>query len=340
MTITAENMAVCQEALYLLRQDVGLPSVASAPTDTSLEWEKCKIAFDTAIAEVWGAHDWNAELKLAGADLTAAPTSVAKWTAPMRTALAYGVAAELAIPLAGRMDDLKTWSSLYGVRLARARVLSLENERKAVTDKMHRELLALLVPRFSEGDNPLPRSLKTITDRADELAGIVRHVVLSAHPWNFARAEDPTPSCKIPHGCDPYAFASEVPPGCARLLAVYTHGGLLADWKLFGTQIAAQSPVVKAVYIRDDKRPDKWPAPIRRLYLFRLAADTAQTEVPNLAELMEQKYQAALRDAKVEDARESSTPKDAWGRNHYVDAMHGVRPDGPRLPRHAFHGIY
>ena len=340
MTINESNMAVCQEALYLLRQDVGLPSVTDAPTDTSLEWQKSKIAFETACAEVWGAHDWNAELRLSGTDLENAPGDTSLWTAPMRAALAYGVAAELAIPLAGRMEDLKNWTSLYGVRLARARVLSLENERKAVTDKMHRELLALLVPRFSEGDNPLPRSLKSITDRADELAGIVRHVVLSAHPWNFARAEDPTPSCEIPHGCDPYAFASEVPPGCARLLAVYTHGGRLADWKLFGTQIAAQSPVVKAVYIRDDKRPEKWPAAIRRLYLFKLAADTAQTEAPHLVELLEAKYQAALRDAKAEDARESNTPRDAWGDNHYVDAMHGVRPDGPRLPRHAFHGLY
>jgi hypothetical protein len=258
----------------------------------------------------------------------------------MRTALAYGIAAELAIPLAGRMEDLKSWTSLYNVRLARARVLSLENERKAVTNKMHRELLALLVPRFSEADNPLPRSLKTITDRADELADGVRHIVLSVHPWNFARAEDPTPSCNMPHGSDPYQFASELPPGCARLLAVYTHGGKLDDWKVFGDQIAARAPVVKAVYVRDDKRPEKWPAAIRRLYLFKLAGDTAQTEVPNLAELMEAKYQAALRDAKVEDARESSAPKDAWGRNHYVDAMHGVRPDGPHLPRHSFHGLY
>ena len=340
MTINADNIAVCQEALYLLRQDVGLPSVEAAPTDTSLEWQKSKIAFDTAISEVWNAHDWNAELRLSGANLSAAPGDTSLWTAPMRTALAYGIAAELAIPLAGRMEDLKSWTSLYNVRLARARVLSLENERKAVTNKMHRELLALLVPRFSEADNPLPRSLKTITDRADELADGVRHIVLSVHPWNFARAEDPTPSCNVPHGCDPYPFASETPPGCARLLAVYTHGGKLDDWKVFGSYIAARAPVVKAVYVRDDKRPEKWPAAIRRLYLFKLAADTAQTEVPNLVELLEQKYAAALRDAKVEDARESSAPKDAWGGNHYVDTMRGVRPDGPHLPRHSFHGLY
>ena len=70
-----------------------------------------------------------------------------------------------------------------------------------------------------------------------------------------------------------------------------------------------------------------------------LAADTAQTEVPNLVELLEQKYAAALRDAKAEDARESSTPRDAWGRNHYVDAMHGIRQGGAHLPRHSFHGL-
>ncbi len=334
MTINASNIAVCQEALYLLRQDVGLPSVAAAPTDTSLEWEKSKIAFETACAEVWAAHDWTVTAS------TATASDTTNWTRAMRTALAYAIARELAIPLAGRVEDLKLWTSLGAQKLAQARIEELEKERKAVTNLLHRELLALLVPRFSEADSPLPRSLKTITDRSDELAGVVRCVVLSVHPWNFARAEDPTPSCKVPHGCDPYAFASEVPPGCARLLAVYTHGGRLDDWKVYGTQIVAREPVVKAVYVRDDKRPEKWPAAIRRLYLFKLAGDTAQTEVPNLAELMEAKYQAALRDAKVEDARESSAPKDAWGRNHYVDAMHGVRPDGPHLPRHSFHGLY
>ena len=451
MTITASNLSVCQEALYLLRQDVGLPSAADAATDTSLEWQKCKMAFDTAIAEVWNAHAWTC----AQASATAADAT--NWTAPMRTALVYCVARELAIPLAGRVEDLKNWDQLYrdklmqarvaalqteldavsdtlhkpvlrlilpnfgpgdqdlprsiksytdridaekeaaraevwnahdwvrayatatsaGVnwnagmsdaltyllasklamptarkegepqgydqlyrdKLMQARVAALEAERKTITEPLKRDLIALLVPQFDPKDNHLPRSLKAITDRADALADGVRRVVLSVHPWNFAKAEDPTPSCHVPHGCDSYAFAGELPPGCARLLAVYTHGGRLDDWKVFGSYIAAREPVVKAVYIRDDKRPDKWPATIRRLYLYRLAADTAQTEVPNLVELLEQKYAASLRDAKAEDARESSTPKDAWGRNHYVDAMHGNRPDGPHLPRHSYHGL-
>ena len=333
MTINASNIAVCQEALYLLRQDVDLPTVANAASDDSLEWRKSRLAFDTAIAEVWAAHDWT----VTAADATDADTT--GWTQAMRSALAYTIARELAIPLAGRVEDLKLWSSLQAQKLAQARVEELEKERKAVTDPLKRDLLALLVPRFDPSDGHLPKSLKAITDRSDALADGVRHIVLSVHPWNFAKAEDPTPSCSVPHEWAPYTFSSEVPAGCARLLAVYTHGGRLDDWKLFGSYIAAREPVVKAVYIRDDKRPDKWPAAIRRLYLYRLAADTAQTEVPNLVELLEQKYAAALRNAKAEDARESSTPKDAWGRNHYVDAMHGARPDSPHLPRLSFHRL-
>ena len=452
MTINASNISVCQEALYLLRQDVDLPTVETAASDTSLEWRKCQMAFATAIAEVWNAHDWVRSCA------TATATDATNWSDTMRTALVYCVARELAIPLAGRVEDLKNWDGLYrdklmqarvaalqteldavsdtlhkpvlrlllpnfgpgdqdlprsiksytdridaekeaarsevwnahdwvrayatatsaGVnwnagmsdaltyllasklamptarkegepqgydqlyrdKLMQARVAALEAERKTITEPLKRDLIALLVPQFDPKDDHLPRSLKAITDRADALADGVRRVVLSVHPWNFAHAEDPTPSCHVPHGCDPYAFASEVPAGCARLLAVYTHGGRLDDWKVFGTQIAARAPVVKAVYIRDDKRPDKWPAAIRRLYLYRLAADTAQTEVPKLVELLETKYAAALRDAKAEDARESSTPKDAWGRNHYVDAMRGVCRDGPHLPHRPFHRLY
>ena len=307
MTINAANLAVCQEALYLLRQDVGLPSVAAAPTDTTIEWQKSKMAFETMVAEVWGAHEWNDELKLTGANLTAAPGDVTNWTAPMRTALAYGVASELAVPLAGRVEDLKNWTSLYQDKLARARVLSLENERRTIKDAVHAELLALLVPSFDPVDGHLPRSLKTITDRADELTDSARYAVLSDHAWNFARAEDPTPSCPVPHGCGTYPYAAD--------------------------------PVVKAVYTLDESRVNRWPPLARRAFMYRLAADTAQTTVPNIFQALEQKAAEALAEAKTRDARENSTPRDAWGRNHYVDAMHGNRQHGPHLPRHSYHGL-
>ena len=337
MTATEANLAVCQQALYLLRQDVGLPSVAEAPTDDSLEWQKSKIAFDAAISEVWNAHDWNAELKLSGADLTAAPTSVARWTPAMRSALAYCMASELAIPLAGRVEDLQNWRTLYAEKLARARVLSLENERKAVTNKTHNDLLALVVPHLDPVDGHLPRSIKAILDRADELADSARYAILSDHAWNFARVEEPVPSCEVPHGCGPYPFAAEFPPCCAHLEAVLTHNGRLDDWKVFeGHVIVAREPVVSIVFTRDDKKPEKWPPLVRRAFIFRLAADVSQTEVPKLFEAMEAKASEALVEARARDARESNTPRDAWGRNYHADAMRGIRPGGPTPPHRPF----
>ena len=119
---------------------------------------------------------------------------------------------------------------------------------------------------------------------------------------------------------------------------MFTHGGKLDDWKVYeGRIIVALFPVVSIVFTRDDKRPEKWPPLVRRAFLFRLAADVAQTEVPKLFEVLEQKAAAALVEARARDARESNTPRDAWGRNHYVDAMHGIRPGGPVPPHRHFH---
>ena len=51
---------------------------------------------------------------------------------------------------------------------------------------------------------------------------------------------------------------------------------------------------------------------------------------------MEERYSASLAEAKVRDARESNTPKDAWGHNHYVECMHG-HFDGRPHHHHPWH---
>ena len=333
MTAPEANLAVCQQALYLLRQDVGLPTLANAATDTSLEWAKCKIAFDAAIAEVWNEHDWNAT------EASATKTDATNWTETMRQALAYGIARELAIPIAGRVEDLKIWDGLYRERLAKARVVALEKERGALTDPTSIEIVANILPRFSAAADPMPRSIRTILARAAALADAARTSVLTAQAWNFARAEEDIPGCPVPHNESDYPFASELPPNCARLLAVYSHGGRIDQWKLFGRTIVATMPIRTAVFVKDSKHPEKWPPLVYQCYLLRLCADVARTEMPPLAPELEQKYQSALAEAKVRDARESHTPDEQQGRNHYVDAMRGSLPGSPRLPRHAFHGL-
>lgn len=339
MQITQANIDACQEALYLLRQDVPLPSADEADSDTSVEWRKCRMAFDAAASEFWAAHEWDAALGLDAEGAAAAAGDCTGWSATMRHSLAYCVARELAVPLAGRVQDLNNWDAMAQRRTVAARVRALEDERAAVRDPVHAELLAVLVPRFSEAEGAsLPRSVRGITRRSDQLVDSARYAVLSAHGWNFARAEDRTPSCRAPCG-DAYAFAAAVPPGCVHLEAVLGDSGELNDWKLFGGTIVSRQPVRSAVYVRDDRRPMKWPPLVRRAFLFRLAADVARTEVPGMLAAMEQMYQDALAEAKVRDSRESNTPRDAWGRNHYADAMAGRAPAAPRPPRHAFHGL-
>lgn len=342
MNITEGNIAVCQQALYLLRQDVGLPSVDGADSDDSLEWRKCRIAFDAALAETWNAHDWldSWGVKATDADAATLPLECDKWPEDAKSALAYGVAKELAIPLAGRMDDLKTWTSLWQDKLEKARVSALEAERKSVADPIHVDLLAQMMPRFSSGN--LPRSVKTILDRADALKDEARTAVLTAQAWNFARAEEPTPGCPLPHGAGDYRFASSLPPFCARLLAVYSDDGRIDEWKVMGRTVVATRPVRSAAFVRDDRRPEKWPPLVRRCFVLRLAASVAQTEIPDLQPTLEQRYAQALSDAKVTDARENFAPSEIAGRNHYVDAMQGrVRPPdaAPRLPRFSFDGL-
>ena len=340
MIVTIANIAACQEALYLLRQDAALPTVETAAADTSLEWKKCQRAFDTAIHEVWSAHDWNETLKLTGADLDAAPGDCTNWTPEMLNALTYCIARELAIPLAGRIQDLKNWDALYGTKLTVARAYALEAARAADGDALHKEILQLLVPEFQPAGR-LPRSVKSITDRIEALKESARLHVVSDHAWNFAREKSPAVSCHVPHEAGHYPFAAELPGDCAHLEAVFTDCGETNEWRIFGKSICAMQPIRGISYVRDMKRLDKWNPLVYRVFVFRLAADVSTTVAPDLTVLMEQRYAQALAEAKCRDARESNTPTDAWGRNFYVDAMQGRgRLDPrPRLPRHSFHGL-
>lgn len=343
MKTTEGNIAVCQQALYLLRQDVGLPTVETADEDASLEWGKCRIAFDAALAETWNAHDWldSWGVDADGDEAKRLAEQCDEWPEDAKCALAYGVAKELAIPLAGRMDDLKTWTSLWQDKLEKARISALEAERKAVTDPIGVELLAQVMPRFTSGN--LPRSVKSVLVRAESLKEQVRTTVLTAQAWNFARAEEPIPGCDLPHGAGwDYRFASSLPPFCARLLAVYSDGGRIDEWKVMGRTVVATRPIRSAVFLRDDRKPEKWPPLVRKCFVLRLAAEVAQTEIPALQQILEQRYAQALADAKVTDARENFTPSEIEGRNHYVDAMQGRVPPprtAPLLPRHSFHGL-
>ena len=340
MNLTEANIAACQNALYLLRQDADLPSVENAASNTTVEWKKCQRAFEIAVREVWTAHDWNETLGLEGETLAAASGDCSEWTPEMTNALSYCIARELAVPLAGRVQDLKNWDSLYREKLALARAFAVEAARSADGDRLHQEILGLLVPEFL-AEAGLPRSVKSITDRIETLKESARLRVLSDHAWNFARERFFAVSCRSPHGSGRYPFAAELPGDCAHLEAVFADGGEINEWKVFGRVIFAMMPIRGIAYVRDMKRLDKWHPLVYRVFVIRLAADVATTVAPDKTALLEQRYAQELAEAKCRDARESNTPTDAWGRNFYVDAMQGRgRLDPrPRMPRFAFHGL-
>jgi hypothetical protein len=340
MTITQANLDVCQQALYLLRQDVGLPTLTDAPNDTSLEWAKCRLAFDTAIAEVWNAHDWLDSWGITSQSNSSVDCT--EWTAELKTTLSHCVARELAIPLAGRMEDLKVWDTLYRQKLVDARVAALEQERKRVTASPAKDVLDLILPRITADLKPLPRSIATITRRVETFEAPARQAVLAAHAWNFARVEAAVGSAPFPIGAEPYRFAGTMPGNCARLVAVHTAGGRPTEWKVYGSTLVAMEPITSVIYVKDVKDTSKWSPLVKKAYMLRLAADTAQTEAPEVQAVLEERYERALGEAKVVDARESFTPSEQAGVNHYVEAMRGRVPPSrtaPHLPRYAFHGL-
>ena len=173
MSWSQTELDTCQEAFYLLRQDVDVPTVETADTDTTTEWKKCAKAFRHARAEVLAAHDWTWAR-------TAVP-ELSSWPQDVRNALVYCTARELAIPIAGRIADMQNMDALYRDKLVLARVKDLESETTA--DVTAKEVFAALRSHFSTDDKRLPRSLKKIADRIGEVEQTSLDEILGVHVW-------------------------------------------------------------------------------------------------------------------------------------------------------------
>ena len=165
---------VCQEALYLLRQDLELPTPATADTDTSLEWSKCRLAYEAARQEVLGAHDWVfARESGAGANLT-------KWPGNIKGVLVYCLARELAIPIAGRIADMQNLDALYRDKLRKAIIKDLEEE--TISDETAREVFAGIRAYYGE-DTRLPISIAKLVEKVAAVEDSALAEILSAHVW-------------------------------------------------------------------------------------------------------------------------------------------------------------
>lgn len=326
-TTTEETLRIVRLALYQLRQDVGVPeTVQAAADDTSVAWTKYRDAFEVAFHEVLDAHNWT--WRRGASDADHIDTEPDKWPADAKNALVYCLAAELAVPVAGRVEDMKNCRAIYGQKVHDARVHDLDAELAAVEDPDAKEVLSLVCPAITTGGGALPMDLLAVTRRIDACRDSARDEVLAAHNWSFARAEWPVASCGCAAGDGPYRFSTPAPPKCTRLLACYGHGGRRADWKLVGQTVRSVEPLESVVYLRSEERIEKWPPLVRSAYISLVAADVAATVAGSSAEAgrLRQVYERALDTAKLADSRSTGSRAEPRGGNYYADAMRG----GPR----------
>ena len=330
-TTTLETLRIARLAMYQLRQDVGTPdTVEAAEADTSMAWTKCKDCFDVAFAEVLDAHNWTWKRNADTSDIDTTPD---QWPDDAKSALVYCLAAELAVPVAGRVEDMKNCRAIYRQKLHDARVHDLDVELAAVEDRDTKEVLSLVCPTITTNGAALPMDLIAATRRIDANKDRARDEILAAHNWSFARMEWPVQSC----GCDStdtlYPFSTPTPPKCARLLECYGHGGCRADWKLVGSMIRSAGPIESVIYLRQIDDTAKWPPLVRSAYVSLLAADVAAMVAGSSAEAdrLRKISERNLDSAKLADSRSTGSRREVRGGNFYVDAMRG----GPR-PRSPF----
>lgn len=332
VAITEATLRVVRLALYQLRQDVGVPETPQdAADDATLTWSKCRDAASLAFDEVLDAHNWT--WKRGASETASVLDRPDAWPADALNALVYCLARELAVPVAGRVEDMRNCHQLYQQKLAAARLHDLEKEVAAVEDLDVREVLAAVFPTLLSGQANLPADLLSVTRRIEANAAHARAAVLASHNWSFARAEEHT-ACPFMRRDDAlHPFACTVPARCARVLAVYTACGTDADWKIEGREIVSDAPVAAVAFIRDEDRLDRWPPLVRAAYCARLAADIAAAVAGSAAEAERLRAEAERRlaDAKLADSRASGSRREVYGNNFYADMMRGGtfrRPGG------------
>ena len=320
MQITQTMLDVCGEALYHLRQDVSLPALVDAPTDTGMEWVKCRKAIDYAATEILAAHDWRF-----ARDSETAEDCLDGWPKNVLKVLVYCLARELAVQIAGRTEDLKNLHQLYNRFLAEARVKDLEED--VSEDSFVREVMALVRPHYTVQSENMPRSMVQFHERVAVARDLARTEVLSAHPWGFATDEDRTGSGEVFDESDgEYRHRADIPEDALTLLAVVGRHGSPCRWLRIAGEIRSTEPVAAIRYVRNEEDFSKWDPKVYRLLVLKVASDVSKTVGGNAEEhsTLERMYLTALEEAKVRDARESRpSAESVWGPNHYAEAMEG-----------------
>lgn len=189
-TITETNggLAVCREALVLLRQDRELP-VSSGELDASSDVVAKKVdrVYDSTRTLVIGAHGWDGLTLDEHGDNTDIANS---WPKQIRAAFVALLARELAIPVTGRQEDLKAMHELYTMKLGEAIRKDFEEAVGKETEKLPLAVYAVCKGYLKENEPP-PWGWGAFKKRVENAAVAAKVEIDGAHGWHCPFKEDP-----------------------------------------------------------------------------------------------------------------------------------------------------
>lgn len=199
-------------------------------------------------------------------------------------------------------------------------------ERK---ERLHESCLALC--QEAMGALRQEQTLKEITPTAPSKVERVcyrfyetsRHEVLTSYGWSFVR-EEKTRCSQCGESQERLKYA--IPGDSIRILACYGESGHKVEFTTRSDgYIYSAEPVRRIVYIVDEEDVDKWPVKVRKTFALCLAKNVAMEITGRLQDLqfVTQQYNAAMQEARTEDARQNGTGCSVYGRNHLHDCMLG-----------------
>ena len=166
----SDVQTICHEAFYILRQDAEVLTEENWSVGKPIEVAKCKLAVETAVYEVLDAFNWSDDLTV---------NNISSWPRTVRNAVVYCLARELAVPVAGRIEDMKNLDALYRDKLMQAMLRELNNALSSNGDPV----LAEMLMNFRSDDPGLVKTFAIYTRRASVVKETAATEINAAHDW-------------------------------------------------------------------------------------------------------------------------------------------------------------
>lgn len=176
-------------ALALLRQDIRLDSGNIYKHAIGF---KCEKMVPLLVDEFLGLHKWiGIEVKIEYEDNNPQkPRTRFYCDGDYEAALAYHIAAGLAIPVTGRQEDHKVIAELADSKLRACIAKDLEKALSPIEEGQRDEVLLSLMQNFKVNDPGAAYAWDVYISRGSAIKDMAKKEVMNAHNWSFANIDD------------------------------------------------------------------------------------------------------------------------------------------------------